>query len=173
MLTWVKCIWMWYLCIVFLCMHWMFGPSSYYTEEILVNSWFFVSAVLHIYYLIIATVYTLPFFLRMPTKNSRKGKSLQFEDPQTNQNFQESSYPKMAKSTSFQRTHHMLHFWRSDTKWNSHNLPKDQSTTSDHIIDNGICIRWWVCFVSHSCNRVLDSRLSLKCFLGGRVPYIL
>uniref|UniRef100_A0ACD5YQ96 Uncharacterized protein n=1 Tax=Avena sativa TaxID=4498 RepID=A0ACD5YQ96_AVESA len=75
---------------------------------------------------------------RMPTKNSRERKSLQFEDPPVSQNFQESSSPKMAKSPSLQRTHGMLQFWRSDTNRNSHDSPKDQSPSSEQTIDNGI-----------------------------------
>ncbi|KAE8780840.1 ABC transporter B family member 6-like [Hordeum vulgare] len=75
---------------------------------------------------------------RMPTKNSRERKSLQFEDPPISQNFQESSSPKMAKSPSLQRTHGMLQFWRSDTTRNSHDSPKDRSPPPEQTTDNGI-----------------------------------
>jgi ATP-binding cassette, subfamily B (MDR/TAP), member 1 len=54
------------------------------------------------------------------------------------QNFRESSSPKMAKSPSFQRTHDMLQFWRSDTNSNSHESPKDRSPPSEQTTDNGI-----------------------------------
>jgi len=115
--------------------------SSYCAEEIsvdLIVLTFLSAVLLDLRGLIAATVFILSIFLRMPTKNSRERKSLQFEDPPSSQNFQESSSPKMAKSPSLQRTHGMLQFWRSDTNRNSHDSPKVQSPPSEQTTDNGI-----------------------------------
>jgi hypothetical protein len=49
----------------------------------------------------------------------------------------------------------MLHLWWSDTNKNSHYSPKDQSPTSDYMIMEYASGEWWVCFISHICNRVL------------------
>ncbi|KAG9453665.1 hypothetical protein H6P81_006569 [Aristolochia fimbriata] len=76
---------------------------------------------------------------RTPIKNYKETSTFQIEkDSSASQSFQESSSPKLIKSSSVHRVHGVPAFRNSDSAVNSQESPKSQSPASEQMLENGL-----------------------------------
>ncbi|KAK9169269.1 hypothetical protein Syun_001409 [Stephania yunnanensis] len=75
---------------------------------------------------------------RTPIRNYKEAATFQIEkDSSASYSFQEPSSPKMVKSSSLQRVHGIHSFNPSDTSFNSQEVSKVHSPSSDQLVENG------------------------------------